>query len=83
MTIELKYFAALRDHLQTDGEQLDAVGVCTVAELRQLLSNRGGVWSQHLLSDHTLAAVNQQMATPQTSVNDGDEVAFFPPVTGG
>ncbi|MDM3871885.1 molybdopterin converting factor subunit 1 [Porticoccus sp. W117] len=81
--IELKYFAALRDQLNCDGEQLTLEDVSTVAELRELLAERGGVWAQQLLDGRNLAAVNQQMATADTAVNDGDEVAFFPPVTGG
>ena len=81
--IELKYFAALRDHLNCDGEQLVATEASNVAELRELLAERGGVWAEQLLDNRNLAAVNQQMASAETPIADGDEVAFFPPVTGG
>ncbi|MCV6603694.1 MAG: molybdopterin converting factor subunit 1 [Porticoccaceae bacterium] len=81
--IELKYFAALRDQLGSDGEQLSAGDANTVARIRELLAERGGVWAEQLLDNRNLAAVNQQMANANTAVNDGDEVAFFPPVTGG
>ena len=81
--IELKYFAALRDQLDSDGEQLAASEAGTVAELRELLAERGGSWAEQLLDGRNLAAVNQQMANADTPFADGDEVAFFPPVTGG
>ena len=76
--IELKYFASLRDQLDCDGEQLDATGVDTVADLRELLAQRGGAWAEQLLDGRTLAAVNQSMASADAAVADGDQVAFFP-----
>ncbi|MGZ5258170.1 MAG: MoaD/ThiS family protein [Burkholderiales bacterium] len=46
--------------------------------------SRGGEWAQALSETKPIrAAVNQEMASADTPVNDGDEVAFFPPVTGG
>lgn len=81
--LNVKYFASLRDIVSSDGEQLEANGVGTVGELRDLLAERGGVWAEQLLDGRNLAAVNQQMASAETPVADGDEVAFFPPVTGG
>ena len=81
--IELKFFASLRDTLNSDGEQLEASEAGTVARLRERLAERGGVWAEQLLDGRNLAAVNQQIASAETPVADGDEVAFFPPVTGG
>jgi molybdopterin synthase sulfur carrier subunit len=50
----------------------------------QWLRARGGAWERELAAGRPVrAAVNQDMATPATPVRDGDEVAFFPPVTGG
>ena len=55
-----------------------------VAALRQLLAARGGEWAGALAPDRSvLCAVNQVIARPEQGVTDGDEVAFFPPVTGG
>lgn len=51
--------------------------------LRQLLASRGDRWDLALQKDKLLVAVNQQMCDWDTQVNDGDEIAFFPPVTGG
>ena len=56
----------------------------TVAGLRTLLMARGGAWQTALAQGRALrVAVNQEMAQPATPVKPGDEIAFFPPVTGG
>ena len=52
--------------------------------LRAMLVARGGVWEQELAPSRPVrAAVNQAMAVGDVALSDGDEVAFFPPVTGG
>ena len=52
--------------------------------LRALLVARGGEWAQQLAPDRPVrAAVNQAMAAGDMPISDGDEIAFFPPVTGG
>jgi molybdopterin synthase sulfur carrier subunit len=81
VTVNLLYFAALRDVLGRAEEQL--VGEFTnLQQLREHLALRGGEW-QRLVGGTTLAAINQEMAHNDSPLNDGDEVAFFPPVTGG
>ena len=83
MTIKVLYFASLREQVGTPGEDLD-VSPATVAGLRTFLMARGGAWQSALAHGKALrVAVNQQMAQPTTQVKPGDEVAFFPPVTGG
>ena len=83
MTIRVLYFAGLREQVGTSGEDLDA-SPTTVAGLRALLLARGGAWQSSLAHGKALrVAVNQEMAQPTTPVKPGDEVAFFPPVTGG
>ena len=82
--INVLYFARLREQLQTESEQLDVVPeIQSVAALTDVLRNRGGVWAEAFGGATVMAAVNQEMASPDTAINDGDEVAFFPPVTGG
>ena len=59
-------------------------GVATVTALRAHLRARGGAWAAALdESRRVRVAVNQDMAANETPVRNGDEVAFFPPVTGG
>ncbi|HEU4644940.1 MAG TPA: molybdopterin converting factor subunit 1 [Burkholderiales bacterium] len=85
MKVKLLYFAALREQLGTAGEALELpAGVGTVAALRSHLRGRGGAW-ELALADSKLVrtAVNQDMAPPSAPIKAGDEVAFFPPVTGG
>lgn len=87
--IQIRYFASLRERLGTGAEEIPAphpsAGAETrVADLLLLLRQRGEPWNEVL--DETsslLVAVNQEMAGSATPVQDGDEVAFFPPVTGG
>jgi sulfur-carrier protein len=82
--IRVLYFASLREAVGTDAEELPAAHAGSVAAIRALLRARGGAWAAALAEDRrVLAAVNQQMARPETPVADGDELAFFPPVTGG
>jgi molybdopterin synthase sulfur carrier subunit len=83
--IKILYFARLREQLGTAGEEIPPdAGLATVADLSALLRRRGGAWSDILGEGMTImAAVNQEMARPETAIKDGDEVAFFPPVTGG
>lgn len=89
MKIRVLYFASLRERLGTEAETIELpAGVGTVGQLRQWLLTRGGVWAEALAwpesgRDLIRAAVSQQMATADTPLTDGAEVAFFPPVTGG
>ena len=81
--IKVLYFAGLREQLGTAGEDLDA-SPATVAGLRSVLMARGGAWQSALAQGKALrVAVNQEIAQPSTPVKSGDEIAFFPPVTGG
>jgi molybdopterin synthase sulfur carrier subunit len=83
--VKLLYFARLREDLGTGSEALALpADVTTVAALRAHLMARGGAWASVLANGKALrVAVNQEMADPATPVKAGDEVAFFPPVTGG
>jgi len=83
--IRLVYFARLREDLGTAGESLDLPsGVATVDALRAHLVARGGAWATALAPGRAVRiAVNHEMAEAATQVKAGDEVAFFPPVTGG
>ena len=80
--IQVKFFASLREQLGTC--QLDvAAEYPTVEALRQALVVRGPHWQRALAAESVLVAVNQSVQSWSTPLADGDEVAFFPPVTGG
>lgn len=65
-------------------EQVDIPEGSSVGSLVGLLRDRGPAWEAALPPGGAWrVAVNQQMASLQTPVGEGDEVAFFPPVTGG
>jgi molybdopterin synthase sulfur carrier subunit len=83
--VKVLYFAALREQLGTSGEDLELPsGIDTVAQLRSHLTSRGGAWQAALAGGKLVRmAVNQDIATPSAAIKAGDEVAFFPPVTGG
>ena len=85
MRLKLLFFAALREQLGIAGETIDLPeGVSTVAGLRSHLMQRGEAWQRALAPNRALrVAVNQDLAQATTPVRSGDEVAFFPPVTGG
>ena len=85
MKVKILYFANVREKLGTDAEELDLpAGVATVAGLRSHLRARGGVWAEAMADGKLLrAAVNQDMAQAAAAIKAGDEIAFFPPVTGG
>ena len=77
MTIRVRYFASLREKMGRVEETLVAEGIATVADVWKAVG--GG----QPLPEQILCAVNMEYAEPRTAVAEGDEVAFFPPVTGG
>lgn len=83
MKITLRYFASIRESLGVGHEQW-LTQAQTVAELRQELVARGGAYAEVLGAQRALrAALNQDLCEGSTPLQDGCEVAFFPPVTGG
>ena len=84
MAVRILYFAALREVLGCSDETWAPVAAdLTLAQLKQQLADRGGDWQQLTTMKNLKAAINQTMANGDAPVKDGDEVAFFPPVTGG
>ena len=83
--VTILYFARLREAFGTAKEELALpAGVANLGALRQALANRGETWAHELAQSRQVRmAVNQDMASTDTPVKDGDEIAFFPPVTGG
>ena len=76
MSITVRYFASIREKLGKEEDIIDSKGITCAAD----------VWSKSAnvpLPPNMLVAVNMEYARPDQPVRDGDEVAFFPPVTGG
>ena len=85
MKLELRFFASLREALGVSQESIAIPdNVQTIADLREHLIDRGSPWAEVLAEGKVLrCALNQHMVDASTSLQDGAEVAFFPPVTGG
>ena len=80
MTIAVKYFARYREALGCDHEEVEG-DFATIETLRLCLVQRGGY--QVLTEANLMCARNEELCKPDEPLVDGDEVAFFPPVTGG
>ena len=83
--LKLRFFASIRERVGSGEMCLPFAAECaSVATLVETLDT-GPVpgCRSWLLSDNTIVAVNQVVSGPAQALSDGDEVAFFPPVTGG
>ena len=81
--VKLRFFASLREKLG-DSDTLRLAAGSTVGDARDALMARGGVHAEVLARGRAVrAAVNQKMASESAELAEGDELAFFPPVTGG
>lgn len=77
MTITVKFFASLRETLKRDTLSVDVTDAATAADVWRIATDN------HEFPNNTLIAINMEYADAEHAVQDGDEVAFFPPVTGG
>lgn len=82
-TITVRFFARLREELSTDTLTLEATPGLTAGQLLEQLSEKGGAWRQLSGEQPVMIAINQTMTKANQALQAGDEVAFFPPVTGG
>lgn len=81
--INVVFFAKLRESLGIESIQFESKGIKTVEDLLQAIYRHHPSWQTELNQDSLLVAVNHEMARLNSAVKAGDEVAFFPPVTGG
>lgn len=81
--IKILFFARLREQLSTESIELEASESLTTDIIRQQLANKDELWAKTMNAESLLVAVNQEVTDWSHKVNNGDEVAFFPPVTGG
>jgi molybdopterin synthase sulfur carrier subunit len=81
MSIRILFFASLADISGTREISLDATGFTDVESVFNKLASDYPLLEKHRAS--VLVAVNSEFARPGSPVQDGDEIAFFPPVSGG
>lgn len=84
MKVTLLFFARYREQLGCSRESLNLpVDVNTVKSLTGFLSTRGDNWSSVFNEQTVICAINQTVTNIAAEIKEGDEIAFFPPVTGG
>ena len=83
--ITVLYFARLKESLNYSTEEIDLPGdVSSIAALKLHLAKRGEAWANLFNGQQTIrAAINHALVENDAVIKNGDEVAFFPPVTGG
>jgi molybdopterin synthase sulfur carrier subunit len=82
--IEVHYFARYREALQCESERVEwQDSFAQLNDLRAYLISRGGVWAEVLGERNLMCARNEELCMPGEPLVDGDQVAFFPTVTGG
>lgn len=79
--VHVQFFARFRETLGIESERLEGT-FASVDAVRQHLLARGGVW-EVLAEQSIMCARNHELCTLNEPVEPGDEVAFFPTVTGG
>lgn len=85
--LKVLFFGQLKEVIQTESLEIEFIHhgepIHSVAMLRRLLQGKGDIWSEYLAYGKALVAINQEITSDDTVLHDGDEIAFFPPVTGG
>ena len=82
MSVQILYFASLKEALKCPGESIELpAGVSSIGEMRDHLITQGRV--ALATAKNLRVALNQEMVKMDAPLKDGDELAFFPPVTGG
>lgn len=82
--LNIHYFASVREQLGSAGEKMELPeGAQTVADLVEVLQSRGAAWSLLADQQQVLVAVDQTVADRSQRLSGSEEIAFFPPMTGG
>ena len=85
MKVNILYFAKLREAIGVESETLEINDNSKVSDLLYFLQNREEKWSEYFNDKKNLlrVAINQKIVDSDHFISDGDEIAIFPPVTGG
>ncbi len=81
--ITLKYFASLKSIAEKEEDQLDIENPITLDQLSDIISKTAPKMGEMIREKKVLVSINQEMASVDTIIHDGDEVAFLPPFSGG
>ncbi len=81
--ISIKYFANLREVAGKESEELPASEGMTLGDLCRQLEDSQSQIVEMIRQKNVMVAINQEMATLETEIKDGDEIAFLPPFSGG
>ena len=81
--ITIKYFASLRAIAEKEEDSLDIENPITIDQLSDVISKTAPKMGAIIREKKVMISVNQEMASADTIIHDGDEVAFLPPFSGG
>ena len=81
--ITLKYFASLKSIAEKEEDHLDIENPITLDQLSDIISKTTPKMGEMIREKKVLISINQEMASVDTIIHDGDEVAFLPPFSGG
>ncbi len=81
--ITLKYFASLKSIAEKEEDSLDIENPITIDQLSDIIAKTAPKMGKMIREKKVLISINQEMASVDTIIHDGDEVAFLPPFSGG
>ena len=81
--ISIKYFASLKSIAKKEEDSLDIENPISIDQLSDIISKTMPKMGAIIREKKVMISVNQEMASADTIIRDGDEVAFLPPFSGG
>jgi molybdopterin converting factor subunit 1 len=81
--MKIKYFAWIRELIKNNEEYLDSNEIQNLKELKEFLSNKYPTLQKHFDQEILRFAVNQEYVVENIDLDENDEIAVFPPVSGG
>ena len=81
--ITIKYFASLKSIAEKEEDSLDIESPISIDQLSDIISKTAPKMGAVIREKKVMISVNQEMASADTIIRDGDEVAFLPPFSGG